>query len=250
MRSVVDVERVRRLLAEGHNDCEVSRRTGIRGRRSAIGGGAAEAERRRAWLRASPAAGAPEVRLTQRATRICSASTHLGDGYIVAHPRADRLRIFLDVRYPQIIAEAVRATEVVAPAKVVSIVPGEGRVAVSAYWKHWPCVFPQHGPGRKHERAIVLEPWQREIADAHPGELVRGLIHSDGWRGTNRVTVRGRRYAYPRYTFDNRSDGIRAISCAACDALGVEWRRMGATTISVARRASVARLDEFVGPKR
>jgi hypothetical protein len=25
--------------------------------------------------------------------------------------------------------------------------------------------FPQHGPGRKHERPIVLEPWQLEIVD-------------------------------------------------------------------------------------
>ncbi|MFI9836970.1 helix-turn-helix domain-containing protein [Nonomuraea sp. NPDC051941] len=50
-----------------------------------------------------------------------------------------------------------------------------------------PHLFPQHGPGKKHERPIVLEPWQREIVSAHPGRFVRGLIHSDGWRGTNRV---------------------------------------------------------------
>jgi hypothetical protein len=31
---------------------------------------------------------------------------------------------------------------------------------VSSYWKHWPCLFPQHGPGRKHERRIALVPWQ------------------------------------------------------------------------------------------
>jgi hypothetical protein len=31
--------------------------------------------------------------------------------------------------------------------------------------------------------------------------------------------------------------------------LGIEWRVMNRWTISVARRASVARLDEFVGPK-
>ena len=26
--------------------------------------------------------------------------------------------------------------------------------------KHWPCLFPQHGPGRKHTRKIELEQWQ------------------------------------------------------------------------------------------
>lgn len=29
--------------------------------------------------------------------------------------------------------------------------------------KHWPCLFPQHGPGRKHHRRIALEPWQEAI---------------------------------------------------------------------------------------
>ncbi len=84
----------------------------------------------------------------------------------------------------------------------------------------------------------------------HPEALLRGLIHSDGWRGTNSVVVRGKRYAYPRYNFSNASADIRRIFCDACDAVGVEWRVMNARNISVARRASVARLDEFIGPKR
>jgi hypothetical protein len=66
----------------------------------------------------------------------------------------------------------------------------------------------------------------------------------------NRVVSGGRHYAYPRYTFSNVSDDIRGIFCDTCDALGIEWRRMNAKNISVAKRASVARLDEFVGPKR
>ena len=54
-------------------------------------------------------------------------------------------------------------------------------------------------------------------------------------------------YEYPRYNFSNRSDDIRKIFCDACDLLGIEWRVMNWWDISVARRASVARLDEFVG---
>ena len=42
---------------------------------------------------------------------------------------------------------------------------------------------------------------------------------------------------------------LKRIFCEACDALGVEWTRMNAKNISVARRASVARLDHWVGPK-
>jgi hypothetical protein len=45
------------------------------------------------------------------------------------------------------------------------------------------------------------------------------------------------------------SADIRGLFCDACDRLGIAWRRMNARNISVARRAAVARLDEFVGPK-
>jgi hypothetical protein len=96
----------------------------------------------------------------------------------------------------------------------------------------------------------VLTSWQQRRVRDHPGDLLRGLIHSDGWRGTNRVSVKGKRYAYPRYTFCNASDDIRKIFCDACDAIGVDWRRMNARNISVARRESVAKLDSFIGRKR
>lgn len=114
----------------------------------------------------------------------------------------------------------------------------------------WLCLFPQHGRGRKHERRIVLDPWQREIVRACAGSFARGLIHSDGWRGLNRVRVNGKDYAYQRYQFSNRSDDIRKLFTDACDVLGVDWRPWGRFHISVAKRASVARLDEHVGPKR
>ena len=115
--------------------------------------------------------------------------------------------------------------------------------------KQWPCLFPQHGPGKKHERKIELADWQLEVARQRPQLLLRGLIHSDGCRSTNTVRHGGKSYEYPRYTFSNRSDDIRRIFCDACDLIGVEWRVMNRWNISVARRASVARLDEFIGPK-
>jgi hypothetical protein len=83
-----------------------------------------------------------------------------------------------------------------------------------------------------------------------PQQFLRGLIHSDGCRFTNRVRVGGKVYEYPRYNFTNASDDIRSLFTSTCDLLGVEWRRMNARNISVARRQSVALLDCFVGPKR
>jgi hypothetical protein len=122
-------------------------------------------------------------------------------------------------------------------------------VVITSYWKQWPCFLPQHGRGKKHTRPIILEPWQLELVKRDPRGLIRGLIHTDGWRGTNRVHVKGRDYEYPRYQFSNRSDDIRRIFTDACDLLGIAWRPWGRWHISVARRDSVAKLDEFVGLK-
>jgi len=99
----------------------------------------------------------------------------------------------------------------------------------------------------------VLEPWQQAIVDAFPGQFARGLFHSDGYRGLNRVRRSfpsgDRWYAYPRYLFVNQSSDIRALCGETLDKLGVNWRHSKPNTISVARREAVARLDEFVGPK-
>jgi hypothetical protein len=101
------------------------------------------------------------------------------------------------------------------------------------------------GPGRKHRRKIQLDPWQVRIVDSYPDQLLRGLIHSDGYRGTNYVNGRG----YPRYQFSNRSKDIRGIFCRACDMYGVRWRQMNRWVISVARAPDVAKLDQVIGPK-
>jgi hypothetical protein len=126
---------------------------------------------------------------------------------------------------------------------------GERAVEVSIYSKQLPMLFPQHGPGRKHDRLIELTEWQQALISRRPGLLVRGLIHSDGCRFMNTIRHPNKTYAYPRYNFSNRSADIKRIFCEACDLLGVEWRVMNRWDISVAKRASVARLDEFVGPK-
>jgi hypothetical protein len=85
----------------------------------------------------------------------------------------------------------------------------------------WLEAFPQHGPGRKHDRKIELASWQREIVDRHPRVFLRGLLHSDGCRTVNRFKTKlpSRRvveYAYPRWFFSNRQRrGCRARSRAA-----------------------------------
>lgn len=178
---------------------------------------------------------------------------YLGDGHIAGHARGvHRLVIYLDSRYPQIIQEVAMAMEAVMPGKRAhrQLHPRHAMVRVDMYSKHWPELFPQHGPGRKHERPIVLSDWQQAIVDDRHEEFLRGLIHSDGCRHINRVWRNGKAYEYSRYNFTNASADIRGLFCASCDALGIAWRRMNARNISVARREAVAAMDAFVGPKR
>jgi hypothetical protein len=92
--------------------------------------------------------------------------------------------------------------------------------------------------------------WQERLVRRHPELFLRGLLHSDGCRSMNTIRHGGTVYAYPRYNFTNASADIRKLFCDTCDLLGIEWRVMNARNISVGRRRSVARLDEFVGPKR
>jgi hypothetical protein len=141
----------------------------------------------------------------------------------------------------------------VMPASSVFTVRRVGMTEVKSTSKHWPCLFPQHGPGKKHIRQIELQAWQQMIVTEFPGEFARGLFHSDGYRGVNRVRARlasgDRRYEYPRYLFVNESEDILRLCGQTLDWLGVAWRFSKPNTISVARKEAVARLDEFVGPK-
>ena len=50
--------------------------------------------------------------------------------------------------------------------------------------------------------------------------------------------------------FANVSEDIRELFVWACSLIGVESRQSNAKNISVARRGSVAILNEFLGPKR
>ena len=179
---------------------------------------------------------------------------YLGDGHITkGHRDVYALSIKCCDAWPGLKAQARIALSAVMPASRVFSVARTGCAEIKSTSKHWPCLFPQHGPGRKHQRKIELEPWQQEIVDRYPGDFARGLFHSDGCRLINRVRrpVKGgdRWYEYPRYLFVNRSTDIHQLCEEALDRLGVAWRFSKPTTISVARREAVARLDEFVGPK-
>ncbi|QCX75937.1 hypothetical protein C9F11_11290 [Streptomyces sp. YIM 121038] len=184
---------------------------------------------------------------------------YLGDGYISQHSdhRAPSLRITCDDSWPGLMDECERVVRAVFPDGSTCRARKVGCHDIKIYSTHLPCLFPQHGPGKKHERTIALESWQQDIVDAYPWEFIRGLIHSDGCRVTNWTTrvVAGerKRYEYPRYFFTNKSDDIRKLFTDTLDKVGVGWTSLARGSdpfnISIARRASVALMDAYVGPK-
>ena len=238
MRSAEEFEAVRSLIAVGLNDCVIARRTGVP-RRTVCD-----------WRRKSP------VLIRGRVDHDFSGlppaaycyllGLYLGDGCISRQRRVWRLRITLDDKYPVIIDRCREAIDILMPGQRAGTFHRSDRcVEVYLDSKHWPCLFPQHGPGKKHLRSIRLEPWQEVLVKEATEEFVRGLIDSDGCR----VVANDRGVKSVRYHFSNRSDDIRTLFCAALDELGIPWTRPSRYQVAVYRKTAVARLDEFVGPK-
>lgn len=247
MHPASTVSRALDLAQAGENASEIARRLEIP--RSTV----------RVWLSGS----VPRSRLVPDACTDCGRKhrfselpsayvyllgMYLGDGCISAHPRGVyALRISLDVRYPMIIEDCAAAIREVSPTNRVCSVSRGSWIELNCSSKGWPCLFPQHGHGKKHERSIVLTAWQQRLVNRWPDQLLRGLIQSDGHRFQN--TGRNN-WSCPRYGFNNKSDDIRAIFCQTCERLGVHWTTAGPYTIYVSRKADVATLDGFIGPKR
>lgn len=187
----------------------------------------------------------------------------LGDGHITLGKRdVYVLWIHYDDKYPQLISYCTAAIEAVFPVGVFKV-KRPGSTAIKAASKHWPCLFPQHGPGHKHSRLITLEPWQQVIADEQPEALIRGFMHSDGCRAINRIRKKrpdgvAEYYEYPRYHSTNTSTDIIDILTRALDRLGIAWkihvskrepRYRDAHIVSISRQDAVATMERIVGSK-
>jgi len=164
--------------------------------------------------------------------------------------------IVCDAAYPRLIDQCRSAIIQTSLRRHVGIRPHrEFRcVRIECCWQGWFEALPQHGRGRKHERPIVLEPWQEQIVEAHPWQFLRGLLHSDGCRTVNRFKTklpsgRVKEYEYPRWFFSNLSPDIRFLFALTCEQLGLRWTQSNHRNISISHRDSVALLDEHIGPK-
>lgn len=247
-RPQIDYDLVQALIAEGRNDCQVSRLTQIpRGTVRDWRRGRCSQTLRTKEGRDPECLQACEPWALPPVAYSYLLGMYLGDGCISRSHRVWRLRIVSDARYPGIIDECCRAMENVMPGRRVYTLKRPSRcVEVSMYSKHWVCLFPQHGPGRKHMRRIRLEPWQRRLVGQAAESFVRGLIHSDGCR----VIASDRGVRSVRYHFSNRSEDIKSLFCEALDSLSIHWTRPSDREIAIYPQDAVARLDQFIGPKR
>ncbi len=244
MRPAEEFHAARRLIEAGENDCAIARTLGIP--RATI-----RDWRTRPQLMQKPVRGAPcgvvhDFSMLPAAAYCYVLGLYLGDGCISRCRRVWRMRIVLDSKYPAIVRRCSEAINELMPGQrsAVQALP-KNCVQVGLYSKHWPCLFPQHGPGKKHARRIALEPWQQELVNQATAEFVLGLIHSDGCR----VIANDRGVRSVRYHFSNRSEDIIGLFTEALDQLGIHWTRSTKYIVSIYRKADTARLDEFVGPK-
>jgi hypothetical protein len=180
---------------------------------------------------------------------------YLGDGHISRQRRGVfGLHITNDRRYAELNRHILELMRSVKPASRPHTREGIGCVITTVSWKHWPCLFPQHGPGRKHARQLGMTEWQWNIIEHHPADFLRGLFHSDGCRVENWAlqVVAGdkKRYTYSRWHYKNDSAEIMLWCQQALDLVDIPWRQSSRRLLSVSRREAVARLDDLIGPKR
>jgi hypothetical protein len=237
------------LISKGLNDCEVARRTGIP--RSTI-----RDWRTPAYLAKTASYSLVCPRCWQPAYRRIDFTDadyaellglYLGDGHITNGPRTQRLRICLDSAYPTILSETHALLQRCFQQNKVGAHREDGgaMTVVWVYSRHLGCLFPQHGPGKKHDRPIVLDDWQARIVGNAPWDFLRGCIRSDGCVFINPTG----RYRYLSYDFRNRSDDIRQLFTQTCDLVGVQYY-VTRDMVRVCRRESVELFAANVGIKR
>jgi hypothetical protein len=218
-----------RLIAAGINDCEVARR--LRVARSTVRDWRRPSYVPRANGRASTACPfcggrSPRIELDD-ADYAELLGIYLGDGHITFMARTERLRIALDAAHPNIVAETDALLRRVFPENQVGRVVADGghTVVLHVYNSHLSCLFPQAGPGKKHDRRLRFEDWQRARIAAAPWAFLRGCIRSDGCVFINRTGP----YEYLSYSFFNLSPEILGLFVEICRSLALRPASMRRT---------------------
>lgn len=186
---------------------------------------------------------------------------YLGDGCLSKAPNFEKkqvwkLRIFTDCKHPNITNQCKNSLKL--------LFPNNKSTAITIYYKNKPSCnelviynkqlihyFPQHDIGKKHEREIMLLPWQENIINLYPHDFIKGLFHSDGCRfiSNNRII----------YQFTNCSIDIINLYSNILNKLNIEHRvrkkTMGkknvtqAYNVFVNKKIYIPIMESFLGPK-
>ena len=140
---------------------------------------------------------------------------YLGDGCISRRARVWHLRITLDKKYPAIIDRCRLAINILMPGQRAGLVQRVERMRrrFTLSSKHWPCLFPQHGPGKKHTRTSPSSHGSKRLSTRPP----RSSPPFDRQRRLPRR--RERSWRYDIAILLDRSEDIIGLFTAALDTL-------------------------------
>jgi len=117
-----------------------------------------------------------DLELAQQAPYRYLLGIYLGDGYISRTLRAYRLEVSSHRNQERVVARVAGAITMLRPGRPVGLRRRGNVTIVNAYANAWPVLFPQHRIGRKHQRPIVLAPWQRRIVAGRNYPAIRSRI--------------------------------------------------------------------------
>ena len=182
---------------------------------------------------------------------------YLGDGTISETPKTFRMRIFNDMRYPDIIADQKRSLgRLFSQNKISEVnVKNSKCLIVSMYNSSLPKFFPQHGPGTKKTRDVSLKDWQWDIVKEEPECFIKGLIDSDGSCYIQTQTNRsGLKRYYKKYNFTNTSMDIVDLMKKTLEMLDINYlsvqkkvreENAPAIVITINTNQDVAKMDSL-----
>lgn len=167
---------------------------------------------------------------------------YLGDGYINKPPRTYRLRIYMDNQYQELNNYVIKSLKILFPNNKIKKYKKKNCNVdiINVYSNSIKEIFPQHGLGRKHERKIELQDWQKEIIS--PTHFIQGLFHSDGSYYISQKK-------YENYSFTNKSLDIKNLFIDYCKMIDVNvtFKNLNFKNIYVYKDSK--KLKELIGTK-
>ena len=148
---------------------------------------------------------------------------YLGDGCLAKTGRktgeVHTLILVSDETQDLVVRAAESAMMAIFPDNVVSVSPKIGARAYNVKVSSINLVelFPQHGPGLKSKRRLIMKKWQWDIIIKYPWQFVRGLFLTDGSRYVSSADD------CAKWSFGNKSPEIINFLRYALNLVGVNY---------------------------